>query len=230
MSDEFVIATSLTTQFSLVRLIHNDLRSSNCELSLDLDIIVEPNKNTKLLGGDHELALKSMKFWLETILNQSVVYNVYTDVPTTLFEVIGNHLMFSPGEPDDYLMTSLIHAKLNAIGQGHVIVNSATFQADTGYGFSNTTIGNPCMVLPSIDEWMGENRFYDLPWWDRPDGSMIDVHAEEDEDVTKKPDIFIDIASRFKPDTSIILDKPAEIIKPNFKPVVIDNNQDKTTK
>jgi len=223
MQPEFSVNTSFTSVFNITRLIHNEFRSSACELTLDLDLIIDG----KHKPGSHDATLKAQKYWVENVLNQCVAYSIYTTAPTTLFETIGNQLMFCPDEPDDFILLSLIHAKLNAIGNGCIVVSAATLHTDTSFGFNNTTVGNPLVALPDISEWMGEKRYFDQPWWNRPDGSMFDVFCEEGDDVNEKPDIFIDLISRFKEDdeepSKTENSKSAEIIKPNFKPKLIIN-------
>jgi hypothetical protein len=138
--------------------------------------------------------------------------------------------MFCHDDPYDFNLLLLIHSKLTAIGAGKVWVKRIHLSSDMGDGFGNWFEGDSSSALPSAADWFGEKTFFDKPWWQRPDGGMIDMWAGPDDDISKKPDILIDLADNVASDSedSIISStKPADIIKPNFKPIVIVNN-DKT--
>jgi hypothetical protein len=207
------VKTQFKTTFNLNRLLDGDFVASKCRINVEFSFNdVEPSR----LG--HETRLKAMKYWVEEILNQSVAYYIGTECNTEIFESIGNHLVFCPEEPDDYLMALLIHAKLKAIGSKYINVESVKFETDTSMGFNHISVGDPLEDLPTIDNWMGEKRFFNRPWWDRDDGSMIDVYFEEGDDLAKKPDILIEILAQFMNKVPIKNeDKTAEIIRPNFR-------------
>jgi hypothetical protein len=54
---------------------------------------------------------------------------------------------------------------------------------------------------------------------------MIDMWAGPDDDISKKPDILIDLSAGPSIVSELELEsEPAEIIKPNFKPTIIGDD------
>lgn len=212
-----MIGNTFKGAFNVIRVLNKRLVSSTIELSLELDFDDDASK------ADQISALERMKRWMDTILNGSVAFNTKGDISTGTIEVLENNLMFCPEEPYDFLLMMLIYSKLNAIGQGAVSVVHCELSSDMGDGFGNWFEGNAAELLPSLTEWAGERTYFDKPWWTRSDGSMIDMWAGPDDDITKKPDILIDLG--IEPSILDVMDlEPAEIIKPNFKPTIITDD------
>lgn len=212
-----MIGNTFKGAFNVIRMINKRLVSSTIDLSLELDFDDDATKAAQIS------ALERMKRWMDTILDGSVAFNTKGDVPTGTIEILENNLMFCPEEPYDFLLMMLIYSKLNAIGQGAVSVVHCELCSDMGDGFGNWFEGNAAELLPTLAEWAGEHTYFDKPWWSRSDGSMIDMWAGPDDDLTKKPDILIDLNT----ESSIleVMDlEPAEIIKPNFKPTIITDD------
>ena len=166
-------------------------------------------------------ALGRMKRWFDLVLTDSVAFSTKTDLPLNTIETLENQLMFCPDDPFDFLLLVLIHSKVNAIGDGTIFASRTEIMSNLGDGFGNWYDGQSPNMLPTAEEWFGPKRYYDKPWWHRSDGSMIDMWAGDDDDLTKKPDILIDLSDA----TDIIEDdenaKTAEIIKPNFRPTIL---------
>lgn len=214
-----MIGNTFKGTFNVIRVLNKKLVSSHIDIQLELDFDDQANKL------DQISALERMKRWLDEILNGCLAFNTKGELPTGTIEVLDNNLMFCPDEPYDFLLLVLIYSKLNAIGQGAVSVVHCELTSDMGDGFGNWFEGNAAEVLPTLSEWAGERTYFDKPWWDRPDGSMIDMWAGPDDDISKKPDILIDLSAG----PSIVSDlelesEPAEIIKPNFKPTIIGDD------
>lgn len=217
---ETMLINSLTVSFRINRLIEDRLYASTCDISLDLDFEVDVAANT------HKERLTIMRRWISEILDNSIAFNVQSTVNTALFGQVANHLMFCPDEPHDHILLLLIAAKLNAIGAGTVIVSSGTISSDTNMGFGNSLIGDPLDMLPSATDWMGEVRYWPEPWWNRPDGGMMDIPVSKDDDPNVKPDLLIDMQSNGvklysktrDEDVVVIADDDEKIIRPNFKP------------
>lgn len=222
------ISTNLSVDFKINRIVEKRLICSHYDLIIDLEIDAEftPAEQTKKLS--------QIKYWLDNVVNGCIAFNVHTTLLQT--EILGeleNSIMFCPDEPNDYLLLLLIVAKLNAIGEGVVIIEHASINSDTNQGFGNVLTGNPLEMLISPEEWMGARRYFKDAWWNRPDGGMMDIPCGEDEDPEQKPDILmpLDTETVFIADNSITstdnveVEKPsAEIIKLNFKPRIITND------
>lgn len=215
-----VLANNLDFSFRINKLVENRLYASQCTIKLDIEF------DRKIDSDTHREQLGVLRWWIDNILDNSVAFSVKNPIDTKIFEQLDNHLMFCPEEPHDYLLLLLIVAKINAIGNNAYEVITSTINSNSSQGFGNTLVGDPLDMLPDADNWMGIVRYYDLPWWDRPDGSMIDMLVKEGSDPKDRPDILIDLhaASGLKTVKKTVKEnkKPkAKIIKPNFKPTII---------
>ena len=208
------IGNSYQGTIKIMRLIERRLISSNMDVFFEFEFNEDHDKQVQAL------TIFKMKKWIETIVDGSLAFNTSSSVPTATIEKIDNHMMFCPEEPYDFLVSLLMHSKLNAIGGDVVDVIRLQVLSDMGDGFGNWVEGDSSGMLPTITEWVGERFYYDKPWWDRSDGGMMDMWPGSDDDVTIKPDILIDLSSDTDDDA-----EPAEIIKPNFNPTVIKDDQ-----
>ena len=211
--------TQWHSSFPIVRLLDDNLVASNCNLDFTIDVAKDGPMNI------HKKSLMAMKFWIDHFLNGALAYNIHTSLDTTLFEQLSNNIIMCPEDPHDYLMLVLIHAKLNAIGGGYAIVTKTKFWSDTAEGFSNTFDGNPNDWLPTLANWMGDTYYFDKPWWHRGDGGTVDMPVNGN-DVNEKPDILIDLIDIVSFDDNSVQSnsQEAEIIKPQFKPIIIKND------
>ena len=191
---------TLKEEFNLFRLIDNNLTFNKCQLIFDIKF----NSNSTKIAREN--SFKSIHIWIKNVINNSLAYNVFNSNNIDISE-LKNPLIFCPAEPHDYLMLYLIHSKINAIGQGNVIITRTSFCADDMLSFSYS--GNAANELPDISTWMGAYTYFDNPWWTRSDGSTIDMPADEYDDLNNKPDILIELCHT----------STAEIIKPNFRVV-----------
>ena len=214
-----MIGNTFKGNYEVIRLINKRLVASMIELRLELDFNDDSDKLEQVS------ALERMKRWMDDILNGSVIFNTKSQLSIATFEGMDNNLMFCPDDPYDFLLLVLIYSKLNAIGQGHVSVVHCELMSSMGDGFGNWFEGNTDEVLPTLQEWAGNNTYFDKPWWARSDGSTIDMWAGPEDDITKKPDILIDLSvdldAMIEQDGTV---EAAEIIKPNFKPTIVTND------
>jgi hypothetical protein len=224
---ETMLITTLSVNFKINRLIEDRLHASDCDVSMDIEF------QDGHVASEHKEHLTLMKHWLDEVLNNCIAFNIHNPLNTELFGQVANQVMFCPDEPHDHILLMLVMAKLNAIGAGAVMVNSASIHSDTSHGFGSNLVGDPSDMLPSAEEWMGVTRYWDEPWWNRPDGGMMDLPVAEGEDPSIKPDILFDMRSKgismVRDDGTIDVEadpeaKPAEIIRPNFKPKIIRND------
>lgn len=207
MNHGFELASTIDCRFRITRLIDQDFVSSECRL--ELVIHIDPSSTS-----DHSIILKCMRWWLDSVLDQSVCYSVQnTAAPLDTISWCNNNVIMAPEEPNDWLLLVMICAKLNAIGEGCVRVISAKMSTNTGNGFGNVFTGDPLELLPETQDWVGLPAFRDQPWWNRPDGGTIDIKLTGDEQELPAS-IEIDIRSRFN--VAIGATPVAEIIRPNF--------------
>lgn len=211
-----IVGSTYRTEISITRLIDNKIVPAKLELMFDLEF--DDSKDAQ----KQTLAIAKIRRWFDSCLRDCLALPINDSLNIELFSSIGNTLMFCPDEPHDFLLLLLIHAKINAIGNGVVEVSHSELMSDTSDGFGSWFEGQPTDLLPSIDEWLGKRTFFNAAWWNRSDGGMIDVFASDDDDITIKPNILIDLDSDL--DDIIFKLEPAEIITPNFKPTIIKND------
>ena len=222
---ETYITTNLTVDFKINRIVEKRLICTQYDLIMDLEIDSEftPAEQTKKLS--------QLKYWIDNILNGCIAFNVHSTLQTEILGELENYIMFCPDEPNDYLILALVSAKLNAIGERVVTINHVTISSDTNQGFGNGLSGDPLDILISPEEWMGPVRYFKEAWWNRPDGGMMDIPCGEGDDPEQKPDILLSLdfdpvqitVDKSKDDVEV--EKPsAEIIKLNFKPRIITND------
>jgi len=210
--------TQWHSNFPIARILDDKLVVSNCTLDFVIDVAKDGPKNI------HKKSLMAMKFWIDHFLNGSIAYNIRASLETKLFEQLSNNIIMCPEDPHDYLILVLIHSKLNAIGGGFATVTKTKFRSDTAEGFSSTFDGDVSDWLPTLKDWMGDIYYFDKPWWHRGDGSTIDMPVKDGDDIENKPDILIDLIDVVSFDDPIDDTQQAEIIKPIFKPVIINND------
>lgn len=214
-----IVTNNLTMTINLIRLINDGLFASELTLSTD----VEFNDDTPI--AEQQEILMLMRRWLDGILDGCIAWDVHNKLDTSLFGTLSNQLMFCPAEPTDHLLLLLITSKLNAIGAGKVWIANTILSSDEAEGFGLSLTGDPLHMLPSAEEWMGADRYFSEPWWNRSDGSMMDIPMEPGEDPSVKPDILIDMRKDLDKDSAIEGEsasgaemRSAEIIRLNFRP------------
>ena len=209
------IGNIFRTEFSVIRLLENRLLSSVIEFSADLEI------DDSAEAQDQMRTLECMRRWIDVIVNDSLVFCPTDNIPPALFKDLENNIMITPDEPYDHLLLVLICSKLNAIGSGIASISHGQLVSNLGDGFGNWFEGDTDDVLPTLTEWLGDRTYFDKPWWNRSDGSMIDIWAGPDDDITVKPDILVDLWQESSEDEIVeAQDGTAKIIKHNFKPTL----------
>lgn len=216
--EDYGIATTLTSSNILMRHVDNRIIITELHLDLHLDIPGGVDKTKQVE------AITRIKKWLDFYLNGCIAVNANNNSNKEWITGINNTIMFCPDDPTDLILQVLIHAKLNAIGEDVLHVESTHMSTDHSNGFGMSFEGNPDKLLPKQKKWMGERCYYPLPWWHRSDASMMDVPCGPDDDVEKKPKILIEWNEGTGNNTVSNDTQPAEIIKPKFKPKIIQND------
>lgn len=214
--------TQLQSNVRLLRIIDGRMISSDCEIIISLSI--DKDGDQKI----YENRLVKIGKWIDLILDNSIIYDPLSSsefLPLMVSELSNNRII-SPDVPDDYIMTMLLYSKMNSIGEDYVKITDLTFKSDFGEGFIISMDENSDNILPSLKDWLGDVTYFDKPWWKRSDGGTVDIPVVGD--VSDKPDILIDL-DRFIDDgdetnnnTNSNINHDAKIIKPSFKPVILN--------
>ena len=201
------------TEFETIRLLENRLVASSFEFSAEIEL------DDSAEAAEQYKALESMRRWIIDIVDGSIVFCPASEISPLLLESLQNNIMITPDDPYDQLLLILICAKLNAIGGKVAHITKCQLISELGDGFGNWFEGDTTDALPTISEWLGDRTFFENSWWNRSDGSAIDIWAGPDDDITVKPDILIDLwPDENTVKINVVEDEPAKIIKHNFKP------------
>ena len=210
-----VLGNTFKIKFSMLRLLEN--RMVHSKIKFTTELIVDDDASAL----QQVTILTNIRKWFDIVVTESIAYSIVKEIPSCTIDHLNNNLMFCPDEPWDHLLLVLLKAKLNAIGEGIVTAGRCYLDSDLNEGFGNWHDGDPLDMLPSAEEWLGDVRYFDQPWWNRSDGGMIDSWVEPGEDPSATPDILIDLTDDGSDYSNVI---PAEIISP-FKPVIVTNDQ-----
>lgn len=213
--------TSLKSNIRIMRLLGRDLVPSDCDVTIHLSISAGDDSDLQ------ERSLKAIKFFIENCIDCSISYWPGTAANVELFEHLSNNILFTPEEPNDYHMCLLLHSKLNAIGRGHITISKTEFTSDTSEGFT-CSISGPLTEgwLPTNEEWMGTPTIFDRPWWERPDGSTIDIPFETGDNIIDiRKNLTVDLIDMLNDSPSDDKSEMAEIIKPSFKLKLVKDDE-----
>ena len=224
------LETILRHRFRFHRLLENRLVASDCEIECDINIL-----NFDSMEEIH-LRFSAIKLWMDDFIDGGLAFHKDSVLDTDWIDQLGNAPIMCPEEPLDHIIASLLHTKFNAIGGNVVEITRTHFICDTSRGFSNAISGKVCEWLPEMVDWMGERAMHVVPWWHRPDISTFDFIRNSEDDVDQQvvdfggPLIEM-IRADHEPDlrTPEAERKPAEIIKPVFRPRIVNTDDDTTT-
>jgi hypothetical protein len=218
------LGNTFKTSFSLVRLLDSTLVSSNIDYYAEMEFAGDSTPE------EQSVVLIKMKNWIDLFVDECIAYCPSSDISVETIAGVDNHKMMCPDEPYDHVLLALLHAKINAIGGDTLSVAYSHLTSDYNDGFGVWLDGDPDGMLPSLTEWMGKRTYFNQPWWYRGDGSMIDKPASDDDDVSVKPEILIDLDMDLHLSITTINGEPlpgkepAEIITPNFKPTIVQDD------
>ncbi len=187
---------------------------------------------------DHEieLALNKTRYWFDNVVSKCIA--ISQNNPTA-FEMLldedgsphlSNFFLLCPSEPRDEMLATVFQSKFNALAKGAIYVVGIDIVTDNLNGLSFSLAGDHSIFLPhTMEEWLGETSYFDVPWWDRDDASTFDVYVMKEEDKATPPSWAqsLDFLDKSKPLKAV---EGAKVHA--FKPVVIDGGKgkDETTK
>lgn len=216
------VFTTMTYTITFTRVIDNIIVPSELKLIIDF----EPHD--EITDDELDKSLGKIKYWMENIVSRSLVFCRDNEAAVNMFvddhgnPRSGNVILLTPDEPDDPHLAALIQAKLSALS-GHLIdfgpieVQSSHNQYGLGFTFS----GDALSILPGIKDWIGERSYFADPWWNRDDGSTMDLIPEEGADLSIRPPW----AFEFRVKTPEINKEPT-VIRPRFSPTIISGGKE----
>ena len=178
---------------------------------------------------DH--SFMKMRYWLDNVVHKCIVFSHENDTAIAMFidenggsTRVANVLMLTPEEPTDQHLAAIFQAKMQALAEDTLSFGPVEISSDNSLGLAFTFVGDPSTFLPTMKDWVGERTYFDQPWWNRNDGSTLDVLPPEDADLTVKPTWAFNFDFLNQPDKQVT---SGVIVRPEFKPVVIDGGKSK---
>lgn len=231
MSDNESGLADVYTHFAftirIVRIIENVLIPSTIHFRMEF-IPLETADDSEL---NH--VFSKMRYWLDNIVCKSVVFSHDNENAIVMFideeaggvPRIGNVIVLTPEEPEDQHLAAIFQAKLQALAGDTMAFGPVEVRSDNQLGLQFTFDGVSSAVLPSNEEWVGVRSFFDEPWWNRDDASTLDVLPPEGADLSIKPSWAFNFDFLRRP--RHVSSTDGTIIRPEFRPTVIDGGKDK---
>lgn len=150
-------------------------------VNFQLKLFCGPNRGcaptVQQAGHVSAISYQVLLFWIHNIMNDVLFLDPTTDLGRNLYFATDNKIIHTPGRPDDFLITRLLHSKFNAITRGNVNIGTLMFtSSDTDYCERYWT-GNE-YALPGVD-YLGEEAAHSTPWWERPSIDTLDILRED---------------------------------------------------
>jgi len=209
----------------LVRVMENVIIPSNIKLKMEFIPMDDADSE------NIDRAFTKIRYWLDNVVNNAVLFSYENEAALDMFideegrnPRVANMLMLTPDEPNDQLMAAIFQAKLQALAGTCLAFGPVEIQSDNQIGLSFTFVGDSSAVLPTMDDWIGERSYFDKPWWDRDDGSTLDVMPPEGADLSDKPTWAFSFDFLDKP--KVALGSSGKIVRPEFRPTIIDGGKD----
>jgi hypothetical protein len=170
-------------------------------------------------------AFLKVKFFLEEVLHQSIC--THKDATIKLSELDNNIVMF-PYVPTSDIIAMTLHAKLNAIADGHIDILSVKITSK----FENPTMSytyadEDYPGLPNLEKWIGQKEYYYKdPWWFRQSPETIDYEVDEETDLTNPPeyDSVLEEIQQVVLGELKLVDDPGEVIKiHDWQPKIVED-------
>jgi hypothetical protein len=180
-----------------------------------------------VLSEEHEMddiimGWTRIEEWLEDMTHAMVFSSENDSAMGAVYDLEDNCLRFSnpimllPTDPGEDVLGFVIQAKFNALADGAISFDYMTISPDEANGVEIEIIGNGNLLLPSLEDWMGEGNYFDEPWWNRNDATSFDTPTTSPDDKKTKPE--------WASDYEHLKNKPAPsgvIIQGRFKPKLI---------
>jgi len=183
--ESFIIIPHVFTA-SRVYIEDNDMpriTAATITLKIACSPLNDDSLTTKEVGNRAIIGFQRLKVWLDAILNEIILIDVNSELLDSFQEVVSNMIMYVPGQPDDSMLSVLLHSKISAITKNMLDIHSVSLVATDTFGierlYRNLDPDNK-YPLPGIEYFDGDT-YHDKPWWCRP---TIDIceYQKEDED------------------------------------------------
>lgn len=219
LAETFVHYSFSTT---LCRLIGTIMLPSQMTINLGLELLTDDD-------DEISFALQKIAYWMENYVSRSIVvscmnaqgFDVLLDENSA--PRLDNKMMVTAQEPTDHHLMFIFQSKLNALADNAFIVTDIEIESSDAQGLRFTFMGSGEDQLPEMEEWIPGPNWFDQPWWNRNDISMIDTVATEGTDLKVRPQWASTLD--FLRETSD--DQPAVVIPGDWEPRIVGDEDEK---
>jgi hypothetical protein len=218
---------SLRHEFKATRIMGHKLSPTTIKVKVDISPFDE---DTDEYTNRMEVALAKIKFFVERVLSETVIFGGDNEWALNCFFEDGelathNTLMICPEDPTDALLCEILLCKFRALSQGVFEFHSIEIESSDSKDMSFMFVGsNPGETFPDNEVWLSERNYFSKPWWHRGDASTLDVIPDEDADLNEPPAWAYSlgfIADRLADDSV-----PSNVVvRPEFRPQVIEGGK-----
>jgi hypothetical protein len=171
---EFTSFVVMTHEFHAIRIMGDRITPVKFTLKLSLMPVAGPGISPQLMGAKAGLGFHKLKAWLDSIMYDVIIMNHHSPLSDSIEEHMENVTLYTPGEPDDFILSAILHSKVTQLIKGHLeldilsITSSDTFGVERYYRCTDGQYG-----LPGI-EYVGEEAVHTVPWWQREGLDTVD--------------------------------------------------------
>ncbi len=166
----------LNHTFTGVRVFDYTITPVTFKLKIHCGVPDEFSPSIKKAEDKASVSFQVLKLWLHNMLDEVTICNPTSELGDFLLAMSESKIMTTPGEPDDNVLTRLLHSKISAIAKGNLeIVKLVLVSSDTENTERHWT--GTDYLLPGID-YMEEDTVHKTPWWTRSSIDIADLHRE----------------------------------------------------
>lgn len=216
------LLVGMETETKLTRIVDTVVYPSSLVITTD----VIPMENAT--DDDLRLIMGKVSVFFDSIVERCIAFDASNGMAIDMLideegkNRTSNLLMLTPGDPTDEILAAVFTAKMRALGKGIIWFDNVKVISDNALGLNFSFLGDPDVMLPSNQDWIGEKSFFDRPWWHRDDGSTIDVVPPPDADLSEKPAWAFPLEA---PPPAPQIPQNAPIGSRDFVPFVIDGGK-----
>lgn len=179
---EFTSFVVMTHEFHAVRIMGDRITPVRFTLKLSLMPVANPSISPELMGAKAGLGFHKLKAWCDSILYDVIIMNHHSPLSDAIEENMENVTLYTPGEPDDFILSAILHSKASQLTKGYLeldilsITSSDTFGVERYYRCTDGQYN-----LPGI-EYVGEESLHTVPWWQRDGLDTVDFPKSKVDD------------------------------------------------
>lgn len=133
----------------------------------NLEVVVDVDRDGKsqeasIAGGG--IGFRKLKTWLELVLPEVVMVSADSEIYDVIEGEFDNQIMVTPGEPDDFVLSMVLLAKMQAIVKGQLKIDSMTLTSSDTNGIRRYMHYDMTETLPGI-EYFPQEAVHKDPWW-----------------------------------------------------------------